>query len=85
MDESDDNAQIVYMEFESSANPTVDSENASLIKEIDVSGNSGTLIVKDSVITVVWQMEDQLLMIQSSEAVGEDETIKMAESVEFVK
>ena len=76
------NLTIIYMELGSSSNLAVDTENASVMKTVKINGHDGTLIVKEPMVSVVWDMNNAMFLIQGQESV--DETLKMAEGVKFV-
>ncbi len=40
-------------------------------------------MVKDSMVTIVWEMESRILMVQSQ--TGKDTAMKIAEGVSYVK
>lgn len=79
----DDKSTITYMECGSTYGIAIDTEGASLIEEIEISGHKGTLSVKGSTTTVAWIIDDRLFSIQGQ--ADTDEIIKMAESVKFFK
>ena len=72
---------IMYKEFSSGTNLAVDSENASRNEKIDINGNAGNLIVKNSMASVVWQMDGKLFLVQGE--TSPDEAVKIAESVKL--
>lgn len=74
-----DDQSIIYSIYSSMNNVAVDSENASRIETIEIGENTGTLIVKDSLSSVVWEMDNRLLIIQGE--ISADDAVKMAESV----
>ena len=49
------------------------------MKAISVNGQSGTLAIKDDVVTVAWKIEDNIFTIQGQ--ISAEEAIKMAENV----
>lgn len=77
---SEDGA-ILYNEFSSGTNVAVDSENASRIETIEINGNTGTLIVKAPMASVIWEMDGKLFLIQGN--IGADEAVRIAESVKL--
>lgn len=72
---------ILYKEFSSNTNVAVDSEDASRVETIEINGRTGTLIVKNSLVSVVWEMDGKLFLIQADTSV--DETVKIAEGIKF--
>jgi len=79
----DDNSTLIYTEYSTSYGIAIDTENASIIKAIEIGGREGTLSVKDSVTSVAWIMDDRLFVIQGQAETNE--IIKMAEDVKFLK
>ncbi|MPM25566.1 hypothetical protein SDC9_72062 [bioreactor metagenome] len=74
---------LVFGAFSSSTNLAVDSENASRNEPIEINGNPGTLIVKEPMAAVVWQMDGKLFLVQGS--LTAEEAVKIAESVAFTE
>lgn len=81
--QQDKNLRILYMEFNEASGPAVDTENTSALKPISINGHEGTLVVKDSVVTVVWQIEDSLFTVQAP--TGEEIAIRIAEGVKYME
>lgn len=79
----DENLYIIYTEHDASTTIAIDTEGASLVKTVEINGRDGTLVVKDSLVTIAWNINDKLFFIQSQTSM--DETIKIAESVKFIK
>jgi len=79
----DETLFIVYSEYDSSNNVEIDTENASLVKTVKINGHHGTLVVKNSIVTVAWEIDNHMFTVQTQ--VGVDETIKIAENVKFIK
>jgi hypothetical protein len=79
----DETLFIVYSEYDSSNNVEIDTENASLVKTVKINGHHGTLVVKNSIVTVAWEIDNHMFTVQTQ--VGVDETIKIAEKVKFIK
>lgn len=76
------NLLIDFSENDSSNNIEIDTENAS-VKTIFVNGHKGTLIVKDSQMTVTWKMDHHIFVVCTGESM--EETLKIAQSVKFMK
>ena len=74
---------IMYMELSSSNNLALDTENASLMKTVSINGHDGTLVVKEPMCSVVWEMDNKMFLVQTQESI--DETMKIAEGVTYVK
>lgn len=73
---------ITYMELSASAKPAVDTENASVFKRVSVNGHKGSMVVKKSLVTVIWAMNDRMFMIRGQ--IDQDLAIKMAEGVKYI-
>lgn len=74
---------IIYRELDESSNPVVDTENASRFEAIRINGRSGTLIVKNGMVTIVWETDARLFVIQAQTSV--DTAVKIAEGVKYIK
>lgn len=70
---------INYMELSLDHQPTVDTENASVFETITINGHEGALVVKNSLVTIIWAMEDRMFMIRGE--IEKDMVIKIAEGV----
>jgi len=81
--ENTNGSYIIYTEFESKNNITVDTENASLIETVTINGQDGTLSIKDSITTIVWEMDNHLFIVQGQ--LSSDEAIEIANGVKFIK
>ena len=77
------NAYINFTEYDSSNNLQVDTENATVVKTVSINGNKGTLIIKNSLTTIVWEVGPNIFSIQSTE--NRTETMKIAQNVKFIK
>ncbi len=78
-----DNSTIVYTEYNSTNTIAVDTENASLIENVKVNDQDGTISIKDSITSIAWTMDNHLFVFQGE--MSRDEAIKMAEGVKFIK
>ena len=74
---------ILYTESDEYNNLVVDTENADRFEEISINGNNGMLVVKDSLVTIVWEQGGRLFMIKTKNDV--DTAIKTAEGVKYLK
>lgn len=74
---------VLYTDYISPYSIAIDTEGASLIQSIIISGQEGTLAVKGSTTTVAWKIDDHLFTIQGQ--LSTDEVTKMAEGVKFFK
>ncbi len=74
---------IRYMEFSEHSNLALDTENASVFKQISINGHEGTLVVKNSLVSVVWAMDGRMFLVQ---ALSDEETaLEIAEKVKYVE
>lgn len=60
-----------------------DSEDASLVKTVNINGYYGTLMVKNTTATVAWEMNNKLYTVETN--LDKDEAMKIAENVKFIK
>lgn len=74
---------ISYSELSVDSELALDTENADKFESLDINNHQGTLIVKNSVTTIVWQMDDRMFLIHSQ--TDEDIVIKVARSVKFIE
>lgn len=77
------NSPLIYTEYESNYNIAIDTENASFEKTVEVNGKDGTITEKDSILTLVWEMDSHLFVIQGD--ISEAKIIQMASGVQFNK
>jgi len=73
---------ITYMEISEGNKPALDTENASAFKPVSINGHEGSLIVKNSLVTVIWAMNDRMFMIRGQ--MEKDTAVKMAEGVKYI-
>ena len=74
---------ILYTELDEASNLVVDTKNADRFEEISLKGQTGTLVVKNNLVTIVWEQGGRLFMIQAQ--ADEGTAVKMAEGVKFLK
>jgi len=79
----DKDSLITYMELSEGNNPAVDTENASVFKPISINGHEGTLVVKNSMVTIVWEMDNYIFIIQTQ--TREEIAVKIAEGVKYIE
>ena len=60
----------------------MDTENASAFEAVSINGHEGALVVKNSLVTIIWAMEDRMFMIRGE--IEKDMVIKMAEGVKYL-
>ncbi|TEB11196.1 DUF4367 domain-containing protein [Pelotomaculum propionicicum] len=73
---------ITYMELSEGNKPALDTENASAFEPVSINGHEGSLIVKNSLVTVIWAMNDRMFMIRGQ--MEKDTAVKMAEGVKYI-
>lgn len=73
---------ITYMELGAGHKPALDTENASVFEEVSINEHEGALVVKNSLVTVIWAMEERMFMIRGE--IGKDTVVKMAEGVKYL-
>lgn len=73
---------ITYMELSAGHKPAVDTENASAFEAVIINGHEGSLIVKNSLVTVIWAINDRMFMIRGQ--MEKDTAVKMAEGVKYI-
>lgn len=74
---------IIYMELDELSGPAIDTEKASRVESVQISGHDGTLVQKNGLTTVVWEMDGRLFIVQAWENM--DIGLKVANGVQFVK
>ena len=74
---------ITYTELSAGNKLAVDTENASVFEAVSINGHEGTLVVKNSLVTIVWAMHDHMFIIRGQ--IEKDIAVKMAEGVKYVE
>ncbi|KUO62244.1 MAG: hypothetical protein APF84_12785 [Gracilibacter sp. BRH_c7a] len=74
---------IIYTEHGEGTNFAVDTENADVVKTVGINGHKGTLVEKNSTVTIVWAMDNRMFVIQA--LTDEETAMKIAEGVEYVE
>jgi hypothetical protein len=74
---------ITYTELSEGTKPALDTENASVFEAVSVNGHEGTLVVKNSLVTIIWAMQDRIFMIRGE--IEKDMAVKMAEGVKYIE
>lgn len=80
--ENQEGLSIIYREINDVTTFNLDTENASVVKETSINGHKGTLAVKNSLVSVVWEMDGHVFTVQAS--TDEDTAVKIAEGVKFI-
>lgn len=74
---------LIYGQYDEFSRQYIDTENPELMKTVDINGHSGTLIYKNGLATVVWDMDAYLFVVHFW---GDTDTaLKVARGVKFVK
>ncbi|MDO9534517.1 MAG: DUF4367 domain-containing protein [Bacillota bacterium] len=79
----DENLFIMYTECSPSNSIAVDTENASLVETVNINDNIGKLVVKNPLITVVWEMDGRLFFVET--IISPEEAVEIAKGVKFIK
>jgi len=80
---NDEEKYIGFYEWDSSVTTNVDTKNADIIKSITINGNEGLFVLKNEKITISWSNDEKIFIITAR--ISEEEAIKMAKSVKFIK
>lgn len=80
--QNSDGQMINYAQYTENVAFNYDTEGAEL-RDIVVNGDAGTLIVKESHYSIVWKYENSIFVVMTQ--INEQETLKIAESLEFIK
>ncbi|MGI6650038.1 MAG: DUF4367 domain-containing protein [Bacillota bacterium] len=73
---------ITYTELSEGNKPALDTENASTFEAVSINGHEGTVVVKNSLVTIIWSMNDRMFMIRAQ--TDKETAVKMAEGVKFI-
>ncbi|HML37535.1 MAG TPA: DUF4367 domain-containing protein [Bacillota bacterium] len=73
---------IDYGQYSENSSVNYDTEDASM-EDIAVNGEAGTLIVKGDRYSIIWQHDRSIFVIMTH--ISEEETLKIAESIKFLK
>ena len=74
---------IEFMEHNSSYGIGVDTEDAEILKSIKVHEEDGVFVLKKGIATVSWTFDNKIFIISTQ--LNEEETMKIAESVIYIK
>ncbi|MDQ7092441.1 DUF4367 domain-containing protein [Desulfosporosinus sp. PR] len=78
----DKNSFIIYTELNEANTSEIDTENASVFKSLSINGHDGTLTVKNSTVTIIWEMDNHMFMVQAP--TSESTAVKIAEGVKYI-
>lgn len=81
--QQDKESHIIYTELSGANSPRVDTEDASEFETVSINGHKGTIMIKNSMVTIVWEMNSSIFMVQSQ--TGKDTAMRIAEGVSYVK
>ena len=73
---------LTYMELGEGNKSQLDTEEASVFETININGHEGTMVVKNSLATVIWSMDERMFMIRGQ--IEKNIAIKMAEGVKYI-
>lgn len=73
---------ISYMELSADSTPALDTKNASAFEKISINEHEGTIVVKNSLVTVIWSMDERMFMIRGE--IEKETAVKMAEGVKYI-
>lgn len=73
----------LYLELDESDNPVIDTEDASRFEPILINGKDGMLVMKNDVVSIVWEMDSLLFVLQARTSM--DMAIRIAEGVRYIK
>ncbi|AGL03317.1 DUF4367 domain-containing protein [Desulfoscipio gibsoniae] len=73
---------ITYTELSEGSKPALDTENTFVFETVSINGYEGTLVVKDSLVTIIWGMNNRMFMIRAQ--TEKDTAIKVAEGVKYI-
>ena len=73
---------IIYSQLSEANSPAVDTEDAAVSKPITINGHEGLLVVKNSIVTIVWAIGNNMFTLQAD--TSEDTAIKIAQGVKYI-
>ena len=77
---------ILFQQINENGSKNVDTENAEKIENVTVQGKEGLLVIKDGLITVIWNNDLYVFLLSArTEELRNDDVLKIAESVIWVK
>lgn len=78
------NMVICYNEYIEKSSAALDTENANNSKIVDINGIKGGITIKNDFITIVWEMNGRMFMIESP--ISEESTaLEIARSVKYIE
>lgn len=73
---------ITYTELTEGNKPALDTESAAVTKTVDINGHEGMLVEKNSLVTILWEMDGRIFMIRAQ--TDQDATMMIAEGVKYI-
>ena len=80
---NDEGKYIDFYEWAYSTTTNLDTENADMVKSVTINGKDGIFVLKDRIATISWSNNEKIFIITAY--ISEDEIIKIAESVIYIK
>lgn len=77
---------IIFQQMGENGNTNIDTENADKVEKIKIRGHEGLLVEKDGLITVTWNTDLYIFLINAQmQNLKNEDILKMAESVTLIK
>lgn len=73
---------ITYVELSEGNKCQLDTEKASVVETVNINGHEATVVVKNSMVTLIWAMNERMFMIRGQ--IEKDMAIQMAEGVKYI-
>lgn len=73
---------ITYTELSAGSKPALDTENSSAFETVSINEQEGTVVVKNSLVTIIWALNDRMFTIRGE--MEKDIAIKMPEGVKYI-
>lgn len=77
-----DTSNFYFAEHNSKNGMALNTETAPLVKPISVNGHDGSLVQKDDILSITWEMDNRLFLIYGN--ISQEELVKIAESVKYI-
>lgn len=77
-----DSSSLYYSELNSANGAALDTETAPLAKSVSINSHEGSLVKKDGMLSITWEMDNRLFLIYGD--INQEELVKIAESVKFI-
>lgn len=76
------NVVIFYTEYIEKSSAALDTEEADKLEIVDINGHQGNVVIKNSVVTIIWEMDGRVFSIKS-QIEEKDIAIEIARSVKY--